>query len=102
VWTGIQAKQLGLVDELGGFYLAVDRAKQLAGIKGAARLVGFDVETSPFEALQRLFGAGAQATRVLSLAAQLSQDANARAIIDAAEAARLRGEGATVLAPVEP
>ena len=31
VWTGVQAKQLGLVDELGGFYQAVDKAKALAG-----------------------------------------------------------------------
>ena len=32
VWTGAQAKQLGLVDELGGLYKAVDLAKQRARI----------------------------------------------------------------------
>ena len=31
VWTGVQAKDLGLVDDVGGFYLAIDRAKALAG-----------------------------------------------------------------------
>jgi protease-4 len=31
VWTGVQAKQLGLVDELGGFYEAVDKAKAWPG-----------------------------------------------------------------------
>ena len=32
VWTGEQAKQLGLVDELGGLYTAIDLAKQRARI----------------------------------------------------------------------
>lgn len=32
VWTGEQAKQLGLVDELGGLYKAIDIAKQRARI----------------------------------------------------------------------
>jgi len=32
VWTGEQAKQLGLVDELGGLYKAIDMAKQRAHI----------------------------------------------------------------------
>ncbi len=32
VWTGAQAKELGLVDELGGLYTAVDLAKQRARI----------------------------------------------------------------------
>lgn len=31
VWTGLQAKALGLVDELGGFYEALEEAKRLAG-----------------------------------------------------------------------
>ena len=34
VWTGAQAKDLGLVDEVGGFYQAVEKAKSLAGISG--------------------------------------------------------------------
>ena len=32
VWTGEQAKQIGLVDELGGLYKAIDMAKQRAKI----------------------------------------------------------------------
>ena len=32
VWTGEQAKELGLVDELGGLYTAIDMAKQRARI----------------------------------------------------------------------
>ena len=32
VWTGVDAQRLGLIDELGGFYRAVDLAKEAAGI----------------------------------------------------------------------
>ncbi|MCG5030205.1 signal peptide peptidase SppA [Mesosutterella sp. OilRF-GAM-744-9] len=38
VWTGRQAKQRGLVDELGNFGAAVAEASKLAGIKGDAEL----------------------------------------------------------------
>ena len=99
VWTGAQARTLGLVDQLGGFYQAVDRAKTLAGITGEARLAPFNTRTSPFEALQRLFGAGARATRVLSAALWLADDPGAQALIRDLRDARLREDGATVLAP---
>jgi protease-4 len=42
VWTGLQAKRLGLVDELGGLSKAVDLAKELAGIS-AFQDVSLDV-----------------------------------------------------------
>src|SRR5574337_1522669 len=35
VWTGAQAKENGLVDELGGFMTAVQAAKQAAGIEAS-------------------------------------------------------------------
>ena len=35
VWTGTQAKEIGLVDVLGGFYAAIDLAKEEAGIPAA-------------------------------------------------------------------
>lgn len=38
VWTGEQARQLGLVDELGGLHLAIARAKELAKIPARARV----------------------------------------------------------------
>ena len=43
VWTGTQALEAGLVDELGGLHEAVDRAKALAGIDASA-----DVALVPF------------------------------------------------------
>jgi len=100
VWTGEQAKSLGLVDSLGGFYDAVDRAKALAGIKGKARLQTFGEEPSPFEALRDMVGATA---RVMGLAARVDGAADAspaaRAILGEATDAGLRERGATVLAP---
>ena len=34
VYTGLQALELGLVDEIGNFYVAIERAAELAGIEG--------------------------------------------------------------------
>ena len=99
VWTGVQAKGLGLVDSLGGFYRAVAIAKALAGIKGEARLESFNGRTSPFEALQTLFGAGADGARLAAGALSLARDPAAEAMIDDLRQARLRADGATVLAP---
>ncbi|NPV90747.1 MAG: signal peptide peptidase SppA [Firmicutes bacterium] len=51
VFTGRQAKELGLVDELGNFYDAVDKAGALAGIEGEPKLKEYSTET----ALERFF-----------------------------------------------
>src|SRR5260221_6126151 len=99
VWTGIQAKALGLVDYLGGFDQAVARAKVLGGIKGEARLKTFNATASPFQALQRLFGAGSEATRTLAAAAYLAREPGAQALIGELPDARLREDGAPALAP---
>jgi protease IV len=41
VWTGVQAKELGLVDELGGLQAAVRKARELADLPKDAPLVIF-------------------------------------------------------------
>lgn len=53
VWTGEQAKQIGLVDELGGLYKAIDMAKQRAGIPTAEEvdLVVYPPHRSFYEVL---------------------------------------------------
>jgi len=99
VWTGAQAKELGLVDEVGGFYQAVDKAKALAGIKGEARLKRMSRPSSPFEALERALGVSATSVRTLAAAAWLFGDPRAEGILDNLVDARLRSQGATVLAP---
>jgi protease-4 len=99
VWTGAQAKDLGLVDHLGGFYDAVDRAKALGGVHGAARLVAFQTEASPIEAIRRFFGLSSEAKGLLGAAGAMLADPATRALEGQLIDARLRAQGATVLAP---
>ena len=100
IWTGAQAKTLGLVDDLGGFPQAIDRARALAGLKGEARLKLFPTAPNPFQALGRLLGADAEGARLLADAGDLASDPEARALITAAREARLRESGdGLVLAP---
>ena len=53
VWTGAQAKEIGLVDELGGLYKAVDLAKQRARIplEEEVELVSYPPHRSFYEVL---------------------------------------------------
>ena len=99
VWTGAQAKSLGLVDSLGGFYDAVGRAKALAGIKGTARLQSFTAQATPLEAIRRFFGASTQGARIMAQALGFLDDPAARSLAGAVSDARLRANGAAVLAP---
>lgn len=100
VWTGAQARELGLVDELGGFHEAVDRAKALAEIEAdtEVRLRRFPGPKSPWAAFSELFGVSAQSARVLIGLGAVLDDPDARALVARARTERLRGEGAAVLA----
>ncbi len=101
VWTGVQAKTLGLVDEVGGFYDAVDKAKALAGITGQARLKTVSGGGSPFEALQKMFGVSETSLHTLSAAISVLDDPRSRSLIDQADEARIRGgNGGVALAPL--
>lgn len=67
VWTGQQALERGLVDHLGGFDVAVARARALAGIEENARveLRYFPTAENPFKAFERMFGASAESVQAL-------------------------------------
>ncbi|MBI5939940.1 MAG: signal peptide peptidase SppA [Caulobacterales bacterium] len=101
VWTGVQARQLHLVDQLGGYYDAIDRAKALGGIRGEARIKHMDAAGSPFEAFEKMFGVSAASLRTLAAAGWVMGDPRASAILDEMAAARLRAtpSGASVMAP---
>jgi len=99
VWTGVQAKDLGLVDRIGGFYDAVDTAKALAHISGEARLKRMSPNGSALEAIQKMMGISASSARTLAAAAWVFGDPRAQGILDELGQARLRSEGAMVLAP---
>jgi protease-4 len=80
VWTGRQAKDLGLVDELGGLERAVALAKQAAKIDASqeVELVAFPPPRGLLESLARPFGASASMRReALGL---LLSDEDARAL----------------------
>ena len=100
VWTGAQAKELGLVDQLGGFYDAVAKAQGLAGLSGEPRLKEMTPNSSAFEAIQRSLGVSASSVRTLSAAAWLFGDPRAEGLLDSLAEARLRqgGQG-MVLSP---
>lgn len=95
VWTGQQAFDLGLVDELGGFRTAIATAKQLAGIDADADVMlrRYPVQPPFFEQLRRLFGMSADAPQVLSGLAALGRIA-ALPEVRAALAARMSPETA--------
>ncbi len=99
VWTGAQAKELGLVDQLGGFNDAVAKAKTLAGITGEARLKRMSPSGSPIEAVQKILGVSASSAKTLAAAAWVFGDPRAQGIIDELGQARLRSQGAMVLDP---
>ena len=101
VWTGVQAKENHLVDDLGGFYLAVDRAKALAGLQGqSVRLKTVTTHHSPFEALAKAFGLNSTSIRGLMLAAQVLSDPKAQAALEQVSRVQLQARGADLMAPV--
>lgn len=67
VWTGQQALERGLVDRLGGFSVAVARARELAGIDADARvqLRFYPAQDDPFHSLSKLFGASSSSVEGL-------------------------------------
>jgi protease IV len=101
VWTGEQAKGLGLVDQLGGFYDAVEKAKSLAKLDAKAdiKLVEFPSNTSPFSFFESGASIGATSLRALSFIGWVVSDPEAVKAMDEMHTARLRARGADVLAP---
>jgi protease-4 len=77
VWTGEQALQRKLVDEIGGLRQALDEARRLAGLPGDAPIVELPIDSS---FLGKLIGAaGAHAEEPTLLPAQLLDMARALA-----------------------
>jgi protease-4 len=101
VWTGVQAKQLGLVDKLGGFYDAVSEAKRLGGLSNdqSVRLKLFPGRRSPFEAFQHAIGVSATSLRTMAAAAWVLGDPRAQSLMDEMLRARAGVQNSTVMAP---
>ena len=100
VWTGEQARGLGLVDEIGGFYQAIAAAKQLAKIDAGqdVRLKLLPARRSPFDMLQQALGVSATGVKTLAALGWVMGDPRAQSLLDSAVRARLGAQGSTVLA----
>jgi protease-4 len=97
VWSGVQAKERGLVDDLGGLDVAIARAKALAGLKPDQKvtLKYYPEERGALEQLQALFGAGGQAASAAVALQALAGDERVQRILDLAApqgAVRARSE----------
>jgi protease-4 len=101
VWTGAQALELGLVDELGGFDAALASARALAGLSETQRirLQRFPARPEGLEALQALFGVSLDTVQSAQALNQLLQSPQAQALLR--EQARLQAQGAELTAPTE-
>jgi len=100
VWTGAQAKAIGLVDQLGGLEEAIAKARQLARIPNdeSVRFKRYPEAKSPFAALSDLFGVSGESARVLIGIGAIMDDPEARAAVRRLQTERARTSGATVLA----
>ncbi|WP_022701771.1 S49 family peptidase [Oceanicaulis alexandrii] len=101
VWTGAQALELGLVDELGGFDAALASARAMAGLSDSQRirLQRFPARPEGLEALQALFGVSLDTVHSAQVLNQLLETPEAQALLR--QQARLRAEGADLTAPAE-
>jgi len=100
VWTGTQAKAIGLVDQLGGMEEAITKARELARIPAeeSVRFKRYPTPESPFEALSKAFGVSGEAARVLVGIGGVMNDPAAEATVRRIQTDRARASGATVLA----
>ncbi len=84
VWSGEEAKRIGLVDELGGFMTAISKAQELAGMDTAHMPVldFYPRRKSGFEALENLFGVSAETARAAAVLSALAGDERTQALIE--------------------
>ena len=102
VWTGAQAKQLGLVDQIGGFYDAIDKAKALAKIPADedVKLKAYPHERSFFESLSHGMGVSETSIKTLAALGWVFSDPRAESILEQLGRAHLQAQGkGAVLAP---
>lgn len=100
VWTGAQAKELGLVDQLGGMNEAIAKARQLANIPSAegVRFKHYPTPKTPWEAIATAFGASGEAATAMVRIGQFMGDPAAEAVMQRIHTEQLRARGASVLA----
>lgn len=95
VWTGVAAKDAGLVDEIGTFMDAIEKAKELAGIEPdeKARLNFYPYRKTGFEALEDLFGVSAETARAAAVISTLAGDERTQALLEEMAMAQAMNSG---------
>lgn len=85
VWTGAQAKDIGLVDELGGIMKAIEIARELGGIEPDAKinLKRFPRPKSRSEQFEELFSVTAQASKEISTLREITALPEVQALLKA-------------------
>jgi protease-4 len=88
VWTGADALERGLVDELGGFWTAVDDVKMLAGIDAGTRVrfKSYPASEGVFGAVSRLLETSSASLKALQGLHALMEAEPVRALIGGLEA----------------
>ena len=102
VWSGEEAKKIGLVDELGGFMTAITKAQELAGMDTShlPLLAYYPQRKTGFEALESLFGVSAETARAAAVLSAFAGDERTQALIEELATADAINSGQTMaLAP---
>ena len=103
VWTGAQARDLGLVDKLGGFSVAVIEAERLAKLPtdGTVPLKRIAGKTTLFGEVGSGVSTAGAALKVAAALVEATHGVHGRAVLGAVDRVRLSSEGqASVLAAV--
>ena len=103
VWTGAQAKEIGLVDELGGIMKAIEVAKEVAEIDKDAKinLKTYPRAKSTSEQLEELLGGSAAMSENLAQMSEIMNLPEVQAAIKARQATRIGNEMKAELGMVE-
>lgn len=84
VWSGEDALERGLVDEIGTFTDAIRKAKELAGIDAdvTPRLVYYPRRPTGMEALEQLFGASAEGADAAVRLSRIAENDHVQALVE--------------------
>jgi len=95
VWSGEDARKVGLVDEFGGFMTAISKAQELAGMDMSRMplLAYYPQRKTGFEALESLFGVSAETARATAVLSALAGDERTQALIEELAAADAMNSG---------
>jgi len=88
VWSGAQAKSIGLVDEFGGLRTSLALARKLAKLKDDAPVIHYPEPKSPFKVLQDFFGVSSEAARAAATLSVLVGDERIQQMAKAARDSR--------------